>query len=166
MPKRRNLNGLPHNITQSFFGTVGTERYYNCGYMADWLLNAARKLNLDKASLNILTATFEPVELNISPLIHNARSLKEIIDKELLANGFEKEFITEAHIDFQFLNLNIFRNGIYCFPYLIDKEGRRYKSGRIITESYEPEFDAFEKKNINPARPSVSLLNKLKGLFK
>ncbi|OWP62229.1 hypothetical protein CDA63_15090 [Hymenobacter amundsenii] len=134
--------------------------------MADWLLNAARKLNLDKASLNILTATFEPVELNTSPLIHNARSLKEIIDKELLAIGFEKGFIAEAHIDFQFLNPNIFRKGIYCFPYLIDKEGRRYDSGRIIAESYEPEFDAFENRNINSAKFSATLLDKWKGLFK
>lgn len=162
MPKRRNLNGLPHNITQSFFGT---ERYYSCGYMADWLLNAARKLNLDKASLDVLTATFEPAELNIRPLTFNAWSLKEIIAKELLANGFEAYFIVEARIDFQFLNPNIFRNGIYCFPYLIDKEGRRYESKRIIAESYEPDFDAFAESDID-SEAEDSLLDKLKSLFK
>ena len=163
MPRRRTLNGIPHNITQSFF--YGPNRFYGCGYMADWLSNAARKLNLDKASLNVLTATFKPIELNLLPLTFNAKSLEEIIDKELSANGFEKDFIAEAYIDFEFLNPNIFRKGIYCFPYLIDKEGRRYESGRIIVESYEPDFDPFDERNINP-KDKDSLLDKLKGLFK
>ena len=90
MPRRKNLNGIPHNITQSFFGT---ERYYSCGYMGDWLLNAARQLKLTKASLNVLQASFNPTELNIYPLTLNAKTLKEIIDKELLANGFDTDFI-------------------------------------------------------------------------
>jgi hypothetical protein len=146
MARRKSLNGLPHNITQSFFCA---ERYYGRGYMADWLLNAARTLNLDRASLNVLTATFEPDALNLRPLIFNAWSLNEIIAKELLANGFEADFITEARIDFQFLNPNIFRNGIYCFPYLMDQAGRRYESKRIIAESYEPIFDPFAPGNVD-----------------
>lgn len=80
MPRRKNLNGIPHNITQSFFGT---ERYYRCGYMGDWLLNAARKPNITKASLNVLQASFSPTELNIHPLTYNAKTLKTVIDKEV-----------------------------------------------------------------------------------
>lgn len=133
--------------------------------MADWLLNAARKLNLSEASLDVLTATFQPPELNIRPLTLSAWALKGIIDKELLANGFDVNFITEACIDFKFLDPNIFRNGIYCFPYLIDKEGRRYKSKRIIAESYEPYFDPFIESNIS-SKAEDSLLNKLKDLLK
>ncbi|MBC6698005.1 hypothetical protein [Hymenobacter sp. BT190] len=162
MPKRRNLNGIPHNITQSFFGT---ERYYSCGYMGDWLLNAARQLNLTKASLNVMTATFEPAELNIQPLTLNARELKSIIARELLANGFESTFITEAHIDFQFLNPNVYRTTLYCFPYLVDKHGKRYESGRIIADGFESDFDVFDEKNIHPAKKETSILDKLKGLF-
>lgn len=148
MAKWRNLNGIPHNITQSFFGT---ERFYSCGYMGDWLLHAARKLNLTNASFNVLEATFEPAELNLYPLVLHAKSLKTIIDKELLANGFDADFITEARIDFQFLNPNIYWVGIYCFPCLIDKTGRRYEPGRIIAEGLEPYFDPFDEKNIYPA---------------
>ncbi|RZK29620.1 MAG: hypothetical protein EOO61_20415 [Hymenobacter sp.] len=147
MAKWRKLNGIPHNITQSFFGT---ERYYSCGYMGDWLLHAARNLELTKASLDVLTVTFEPAELNIYPLVFNAKSLKEIIDKELVANGFENDFITEVRIDFQFLNPNIYWVGIYCFPYLIDKTGRRYEPGRIIAEGLEPYFNPFDENNIYP----------------
>lgn len=163
MPKKRSLNGLPHNITKSFFGT---NRYYGNAYMADWLLNAARKLQLSNASLNILTGNFAPLELNIMPLAYHAKLLKEIIDKELKANEFEPDFIVKAQIDFQFLSPNIFKKGIYCFPFLIDKEGRRYESGRIIAESFEPEFDAFNSSElmVNEPKPK-SLLDKFKSLF-
>ena len=112
---------MPHNIIQSFFGT---ERYYSQGYMGDWLLNAARRLNLRNASLNVLTATFTPQELNIRPLTLNAADLKEIIHKELRGNGFATDFIKEAHIDFEFPDPMLHRTTIYCFPYLIDKEGK------------------------------------------
>ena len=147
MAKWRNLNGIPHNITQSFFGT---ERYHSCGYMGDWLLNAARSLHLMNASLNVLAATFEPAELNIYPLVSHAQSLKTIIDRELLANGFEIDFIVEARIDFQFLNPNIYQAGIYCFPCLTDKTGREYKPGRIIAEALSTAFDPFDEKNTCP----------------
>jgi hypothetical protein len=160
MPKRKNLNGIPHNITQSFFGT---ERYYSCGYMGDWLLNAARHLNLTKASLDVLQASFTPTELNIYPLTLNARTLKEIIDKELLANGFDTDFIKEAHIDFQFPDPKIYRTTVYCFPYLIDKDGKRYEAGRVIAEGLEPNFDPFDELNIYPRKTNI--IQKIKNLF-
>lgn len=162
MPRRRNLNGIPNNITQSFFGT---ERYYTCGYMGDWLLNAARQLKLTKASLNVLQASFTPTELNIHPLTLNAKTLKEIIDKELVANGFDTDFITEAHIDFQFPDPKLYRTTIYCFPYLIDKEGRRYDTGRVIAEGLEPNFDPFDELNIYPTKSKRTIIDKIKNLF-
>jgi hypothetical protein len=162
MPRRRNLNGIPHNITHSFFGT---ERYYSCGYMGDWLLNAARQLKLRMASLNVLQASFTPTELNIHPLTINAKTLKQIIDKELVANGFDKDFITEAHIDFQFPEPNLYRTTIYCFPYLIDKVGRRYETGRITAEGLEPNFDPFDDLNICPTKRKESIIDKIKNLF-
>ncbi len=162
MPRRRNLNGIPHNITQSFFGT---ERYYSCGYMGDWLLNAARQLNLTKASLNVLQVSFNPTELNILPLTLNAKSLKEIVYKELSANGFDKDFIKEVHIDFQFPDPKLYRTTIYCFPFLIDKEGRRYETGRVIAEALEPNFDAFDELNIHPIKRGKTIIGKLKNLL-
>jgi hypothetical protein len=162
MPRRRDLNGIPHNITQSFFGT---ERYHRCGYMGDWLLNAARQLNLTKASLNVLQASFSPTELDIHPLTLNAKTLKEIIDKELVANGFDTKFITEAYIDFQFPDPKLYRTTIYCFPYLIDKDGRRYETGRVIAEALEPNFDPFDELNIHPKKKQTGLLDKFKNLF-
>ena len=138
--------------------------------MGDWLLNAARHLNLRKASLNILSATFSPVQLNIHPLVMNAKSLKEIIDKELMANGFEPDFIQEAGINFQFPDPNLYRTTIYCFPYLVDKEGKRYETVRILEEGLEPNFDPFEELNMLPARKAsqkkMSIINKIRNLFR
>jgi hypothetical protein len=135
MPKRRNLNGIPHNMTQSFFGT---ERYHVCGYMGDWLLNAARELKLSTASLDALRGSFDPQGLNIHPLTHHAKTLQDIIEKELLQNGFEADYIVQAHIDFQFPDPNRYRSTIYCYPYLVDKNGKRYESKRIIADAFEP----------------------------
>lgn len=132
MPKRKNLNGIPHNITKSFFGT---ERYYNGGYMGDWLLNTAKRLHLAEASLDVMQASFSPEQLNIRPLTLNAQELKEIILKELAANGFHKNFIKQAVIDFQFPDPKLHNTRFYCFPYLIDIDGKRYESGRIIEEA-------------------------------
>jgi hypothetical protein len=135
--------------------------------MGDWLINAARRLNLKKASLNVLTATFTPQELNIRPLIMNAATLREIVDKELLGNGFPTDFIVQAHIDFKFPDARLYRTTIYCFPYLIDKEGKRYESGRIIGEGLEPDFDPFDELNVYPTRrQTTNFFDKLKHLFK
>jgi len=162
MPKRKNLNGIPHNITKSFFGT---ERYYNGGYMGDWLLNAAKRLCLTNASLDVLQGAFSPTELNIHPLTVNAKNLKTIVDKELAANGFDPNFIKEAVIDFQFPDPKIYRTTFYCFPYLIDIDGKRYEAGRIIGEGLEPEFDPFDELNIYPTKRQTELLDKIKSLF-
>ena len=57
MIKRKNLKEIPHNITKNFFGTG---RYHNGGYMGDWLLNAAKHLNLAEVSLDVMNATLSP----------------------------------------------------------------------------------------------------------
>jgi len=147
MPKRKNLNGIPHNFTRSFFGT---ERYYSRGYMGDWLSNAATRLNLKEALLDVMTATFIPQELNLYPLNINAKELKPIIEKELLGNGFASDFISEAKIKFQFLAPTSNKRTINCFPYMVDKEGKRYESDKIVEDVYEIHFDPFDELNLYP----------------
>lgn len=162
MPKRKNLNGLPHNITKSFFGT---ERYYNRGYMSDWLLNAAKQLHLAEASLDVMQASFSPKQLNIRPLILNAQDLKGIINKELRANGFDQDFIKEAAIDFQFPDPKIHNTRFYCSPYIVDIDGKRYESGRIMEEGLEPEFDAYNESNIYPTKSKTGVLSMIKKIL-
>jgi hypothetical protein len=162
MPKRKNLNGIPHNLTKSFFGT---ERYFKCGYMGDWLLIAARQLQLAEASLNVLQVSFNPKQLNLRPLTLNAQDLKGIIDKELAANGFDQDFITEAVIDFHFLDPKIQSGIFYCFAYLVDKEGNRYESGRMIEEGLELGFDPFDDSNSYPTKRKTGVFSTIKKFF-
>jgi hypothetical protein len=140
MSSRRNLNGIPHNVVRSFFGT---ERYYKKGYMADWLLNAARTLKIAKASLDVLTGRFYPDQLNFQPLNYHAGQLVDIIKMEVETNGFPAHFITQATITFKFPNPAIYRTTFYCFPLLIDCEGREYTTNRMIESAWEPPFDPF-----------------------
>jgi hypothetical protein len=162
MPKRKNLNGLPHNLTKSLFGT---ERYYACGYMADWLLNVARQLHISKATIDILHAKIDPPAFNIHPLLINIKDLEGIIQKELSANGFPADFITEAKIRIQFLDPKIYRKTFYCYPTLTDKEGRKYEPGRIVESASEDVFDPFDPKHIfHPEIPS--LWARLRSMFR
>jgi len=162
MAKRKNLKGIPHNFTKSFFGT---ERYYSRGYMGDWLSNAARRLNLKEATLDIMTATFSPAGLNLHPLNLHARDLKSIIEKELIRNGFEPGFILEAQIKFQFLESTVYKRTINCFPYMIDKEGKRYDTDVISEDVFEIHFDPFDELNLSPAK-QFTFFNRIKKLFR
>lgn len=162
MPKRKNLNGLPHNLTRSFFGT---NRYYKCGYVADWIINGARILNLKEATADILNINIDPPELNFAPTIAALIDLKKIIAKELSSNQFSPDFITEAKIRIEFLSHFTHSKTMYCYPILRDKQGHYYQPGRIIAEAYEDKFDPFilEKKRNYLTQ---SIFNKLMSLFK
>lgn len=118
--------------------------------MADWLLNAARRLQLTEATIDILNQTIQPTELNLYPLTVNLKDLPLIIDKELKVNGFPSDFITDAKIRVEFLNPNTHNKTIYCYPTLTDREGHKYELGRIIEDAYEDEFDPFDPINIYP----------------
>jgi hypothetical protein len=170
MPKRKNLNVLPHNLTKSFFGTL---RYYKLGYMGDWLSNAARQLNISEATIDVLNASIEPPELNLYPLIINIKDLRPIIEKVLVVNGFPVDFIVEAKIRTEFFNRQTYNSKIRCYPYLVDREGHKYGSGVIIEEVYEVYFDALDPKNIYPdhknidqERQPLTFFHKLKLFFK
>jgi|SRR5438477_71259 len=158
MPKRKNLNGLPHNLTKSYFGTL---RYYGSGYMADWLLNAARNLRVDTVTLDVLNSTIDPGEMEKLPLMYQLKDLKNILEKELAQNGFDTNFIVDAKIKVVIPDNNIYSKTIYCYPELIDIEGRHYKTGRIIETAYEQKFDPFEQRTL-----LSSLFSKVKRLFK
>jgi hypothetical protein len=158
VPKRKNINGLPHNLTKSYFGTL---RYYGNGYMADWLLNAAINLRVNSVTLDIINSTIDPEEMEKLPLMYHLKELKTIIEKELSQNGFDNDFIVSAKIKVEIPDNNIYSRSLYCYPELIDKDGRRYASGRIIERAYERKFDPFEHRSL-----AKSLLAKIKRIFK
>jgi hypothetical protein len=158
MPKRRIINGLPHNLTKSYFGTL---RYYGKGYMADWLLNAAKILDVDHVTLDIMKLTINPKEMESLPLMYHLEDLNAIIHKELSRNGFDRDFIVSAKIEIRIPERNIYGRTIYCYPELVDKMGRRYVHGRITETAYEYAFNPFEERTL-----FTSIFAKFRRLFK
>ena len=92
--------------------------------------------------------------------------MDDIVHQPLFACLHRKNLqINHLKIDFEFPDPNIYRTTIYCFPILVDKEGREYKSGRIVEEGLEKDFDPFDELNIYPTKRGKSLIGKIKNLF-
>jgi len=142
MPKRKNLNGLPHNLAKSYFSTL---RYSNGGYMADWLLSSAKNVRIDTVILDILNLAITPKEVERVPLMDHLIELKWMLQDELSKRGFDSTFITEAKIIVRIPDKDIYAKTIYCYPELRDETGRQYKCGRIIETAYEVDGRNFKK---------------------
>jgi hypothetical protein len=161
MPKRKNLNGLPHNLINSYFGTLA---YYKCGYMADWLANVARHLNINEAILDLLNVTIDPPEFNIRPLLINLAYLKPIIERELKGNGFSPDYIIDAKIRILFLNAENNRQIMHCFTTLKGRDGNIIESGPIVEVAFETSFNPFDENNILPNRNTEVFFREVKLL--
>ncbi len=140
MGKNKNLNGLPGNLALSYLSTL---RYYNDGYMADWLNFIAHEKNIKEINIDILNNKIEPEMADIKPLKAYLNDLRKIIEKELLSNGFEINFIKHAKLEFQIpIDDSEFRNTVYCNPILEDINGKIYKTKKRIVEiAYEDNFN-------------------------
>lgn len=137
MGKRRDLNGLPNTLTQRYFSTLF---YYGKGYMGDWIYNAAEQAQVKEIKIDLLNDRVSPTTIDIKPITAHLDRLKETIKLTLEKNGFEKDFITEAHFDIyisqKFKAMRLFT----CTAHLRDKEGVEYK-GKIYTEKAYDKFD-------------------------
>jgi hypothetical protein len=118
-------------------------RYYGNGYMADWLLNAARNLRVNTVMLDILDSTIDPREMEKLPLMNHLKDLKNILEKELKQNGFSADFIVDARIKVEIPDSNTHSRTLYCYPELTDIDGAHYQTKRIIETAYEQKFNPF-----------------------
>ncbi len=143
MRKNKNLNGIPGNLALSYLSTL---RYYNGGYMADWLNFVAHEKNIKNITIDILNNKIEPEGADIKPLKAYLNDLRKIIEKELLSNGFKITFIKRAVLEFQIpIDDFKFRNTVYCNPVLEDVNGKIYKTKKQIVEiAYENDFNPLQ----------------------
>ena len=140
MPQKKRLNGLPSDLVKSYFAT---DKYCVCGYMADWLLNTAKQLNIDEITIDIINQTHIPSELNFHPFTYELPFLKAIIEKTLTHNGFAKNFIIEAKIKVDFRRES---KELVCYSWLEDRESNKYFVGPLTELSYGEEFNPFDLK--------------------
>jgi len=138
MPKKKRLNGLPYDLIKSYFAT---DKYCDCGYMADWMLNTAKRLNIDEIIIDIINQTYFPGELNFHPFTYELPFLKAIIERNLSHNGFNKDFIIEAKIKVEFHKEP---KALICHAWLIDRESNKYSVGPMTELSYGEEFDPLQ----------------------
>jgi hypothetical protein len=141
MPQKKRLNGLPYDLIKSYFAT---DKYCVCGYMADWMLNTARRLNVDEITIDIINQTHIPSELNFHPFTYELPFLKAIIERTLTHNGFDKDFIIEAKITVEFLKES---KELTCHAWLVDRESNKYSVGPLTELSYCEEFNPFDLKD-------------------
>ncbi len=137
MPQKKRLNGLPHDLIKSYFAT---DKYCICGYMADWMLNAAIHLNINEIVIDIINQTHIPKELNFHPFTYELPFLRAIIEKALVHNGFDNDFIIEAKIKVDFTKGS---KEFVCHSWLVDRENNKYWIGPLTELSYGQEFNPF-----------------------
>ena len=152
MAKKKNLKGLPNNLIQQYFSTLF---YYDKGYMADWIWNAAREKNVSDIQIDIINKTVMPKELQIQPLTAQLIRLQQTIKKELTNNGFTDDFIVKAQFEIYISPENRSKKIFSVMVTLEDKDRKIYRSKPYAEMAYEEDFQIFK----------LSLLNKLKVLL-
>lgn len=152
MAKKRNLNGLPNNLIQQYFSTLF---HYDKGYMADWIFNASKELQISNIEIDIINQTVNPPELQIKPITSPLIYLLQTIEKELIINGFESGFIVNAKFDILTSQKDRALKTINCLAVLVDKDGKTYKSKLYQENAYETDFTVF--------KPTI--IQRLKNIF-
>ena len=142
MGKRRNLNGLPNGLVQSYFSTLN---YYDKGYMPCWIWKKAIEFGVYEFEIDVLNKTTAPMKMNSKPIIMYLDDLKEIIIKTLKSNQFDKNYIVSARLKIQISKQDVALSQVSCQGILEDKEGRIY-TGKVYKERAFPIADSlFEK---------------------
>jgi len=153
MAKKKNLNGIPNNLIQQYFSTLF---YYDKGYMADWIWNAAKEKNISDIQIDIINKTVTPKDLQIQPLTAQLIKLQQTIRKELVNNGFSYDFIVKGKFEIYISPENKVQKTFDVSVTLEDKDGKNYRSKPHAEIAYEEDFQVF--------KPTLS--EKLKKIFK
>jgi hypothetical protein len=153
MGKRKNLNGIPNTLVQQYFSTL---YYFQKGYMADWIWNAANEININEIEIDVLNSTVEPKKLEIKPILSYLYKLRNTTLNTLNSNGFPNDYIIE--IKFKIFISNQFKSQklLTCQAFLKDKENNIYVGKTYTEKSFENSFQVYKK----------SILEKIISLLK
>ena len=130
MAKTKILNSLIYSLAHSYFST---NNYWKCGYLCDWIVNAANELKIDKLNIDILNKRISPIEMEIEPLMYHIEDLGGIIDKTLKSNGLPLDFIKEAIFEITITD----RKFMSCGGYAQGNNERIYTSKPYTEKSFE-----------------------------
>lgn len=148
---RKNLSGLPNSLVQRYFSTLF---YWDGGYMADWIWNAANEKNITDIEIDILTDHVTPNVLQIKPIVGHLPKLRETIRTTLNSNDLPGDFIKEAKFIIHISQKHKTSRLLTCQGMVRDQEGKEYV-GKIYTEkAYENPYRVFP----------LSMIQKLKKI--
>jgi hypothetical protein len=154
MPKRRILNGLPHNLVQLYFySPVGSD-------LADLLYHTARKHNITEITLDILTGQIEPRILLTAPFQSNLIRVKTLLEQRLQELGFTLEYIAEVEFRIEVPANKLL---LFCWPSMHDVVGRTYQTKRMAINVYSTHISALYRQ---AEPPSYSVWKAIKAFFR
>ena len=130
MSKPKLINGLPHDLVQSFFSTL---RYWEKGYMSDWIVNASVELKINKIRIDINNKVVEPKEIEITPILYHINELERTIEKVILNAGLTRDFIRQAYFEIDILEDRFLR----CKTIVIAENGKIIQTKDYVEKSYE-----------------------------
>jgi hypothetical protein len=113
--------------------------------MADWLYNGMTDLEIDEVIIDVLNETIFPNEISIKPLKLNVPRLKVIIQRTLLSNGFDDDYIKSAKLLIK-THIAIDRH-LLCRAEIIDINNKIYVSKEMLEKVYEEPFSIKDKSN-------------------
>lgn len=142
MGKRRNLNGLPNSLVESYLSTL---MYFDKGYMACWIWKLASELKITELEIDIINETTTPAEIKSKPIIAYLDQLRDTISKTLISNEFDSNFIVKAKFKVWITKQDAAIRQISCQGIVEDIDGRVYE-GKVYNETAYPIADSlFEK---------------------
>lgn len=131
MSKTKALNALPNTLAQMYFSSYA---YYQNGYMADHLWNAAATSGILEARLDILKGTAEPGAFSQPAILSYLPELRAQIHKELEHLGFDQDQVSEVFIDIFVSKKHAALRLLTGCGTIVTKDGRRIK-GKAYTET-------------------------------
>jgi len=139
MTRIRSINGLPNEVTQKYISTL---MYFDKGYMMDWISKSLKELNVDSAEIDLFTESSRPADFITKPIKVYFNDLRNHIEKRLVQNGFESDYINQGVFKVHISELDQAFGTVSIQCLLTTKENRAV-TGKVYSEKTYPIAESF-----------------------
>ena len=133
MAKYKRIPGTLNNLADSYFSTM---RYYDRGYMADWIWKIGIENQTWDLKIDLLNKKCEPKFFNIKPIVVYLESIQKILYDDCKKDEIPLEYISQCWFEIE-LRKQLNRPMVYCTPKLKGNDGKYFKGKELITEAYD-----------------------------
>jgi hypothetical protein len=134
MTRIRSIYGLPNEVTQKYINTL---MYFDKGHMMDWIWKSLQELEIDSSDINFFKESSEPPDFLPPQIKAYFKELREHIEKGLIQNGFERDFIIDGVFQIQAspIDQSFGKISIQCF---LTTGDFKILKGKVHTEKVSP----------------------------